>query len=80
MTRWPRVVYPYHYREQPIDAFVEALRGEDIEVVVEGDVLTITAQRQERTEDRSATGYRSEFRYGRSSRQVRLPEGTSASM
>jgi L-ascorbate metabolism protein UlaG (beta-lactamase superfamily) len=24
----PRVVYPYHYREMPIDAFVEALRGE----------------------------------------------------
>lgn len=31
----PRVVYPYHYREQPIDAFVEALAGEaDIEVRV----------------------------------------------
>jgi L-ascorbate metabolism protein UlaG (beta-lactamase superfamily) len=31
----PAVVYPYHYREQPIDEFVEALRGEsDIEVRV----------------------------------------------
>jgi L-ascorbate metabolism protein UlaG (beta-lactamase superfamily) len=31
----PRVVYPYHYREMPIDAFVEALRSErDIEVRV----------------------------------------------
>jgi L-ascorbate metabolism protein UlaG (beta-lactamase superfamily) len=31
----PRVVYPYHYREMPIDPFVEALRGEsDIEVRV----------------------------------------------
>jgi len=29
----PKVVYPYHYREEPIDAFVEALSGEsDIEV------------------------------------------------
>ena len=29
----PAVVYPYHYRERPIDEFVEALRGEpDIEV------------------------------------------------
>jgi L-ascorbate metabolism protein UlaG (beta-lactamase superfamily) len=28
----PRVVYPYHYREMPIDAFVEALRGGPIEV------------------------------------------------
>jgi len=30
----PAVVYPYHYREQPIDAFVEALRGGPIEVRV----------------------------------------------
>jgi L-ascorbate metabolism protein UlaG (beta-lactamase superfamily) len=30
----PRVVYPYHYREMPIDAFVEALRGEPIDVRV----------------------------------------------
>jgi L-ascorbate metabolism protein UlaG (beta-lactamase superfamily) len=31
----PSVVYPYHYRELPIDEFVEALRGEsDIEVRV----------------------------------------------
>ncbi len=31
----PTVVYPYHYRELPIDEFVEALRGEpDIEVRV----------------------------------------------
>ena len=31
----PAVVYPYHYRERPIDEFVEALRSEpDIEVRV----------------------------------------------
>jgi len=30
----PDVVYPYHYREQPIDDFVEALRGGPIEVRV----------------------------------------------
>jgi L-ascorbate metabolism protein UlaG (beta-lactamase superfamily) len=30
----PAVVYPYHYREQPIDEFVEALRDEAIEVRV----------------------------------------------
>jgi L-ascorbate metabolism protein UlaG (beta-lactamase superfamily) len=30
----PRVVYPYHYREIPIDDFVEALRGSPIEVRV----------------------------------------------
>lgn len=30
----PRVVYPYHYREMPIDAFVDALRGSSVEVRV----------------------------------------------
>ena len=30
----PDVVYPYHYRELPIDEFVDALRGEPIEVRV----------------------------------------------
>jgi L-ascorbate metabolism protein UlaG (beta-lactamase superfamily) len=30
----PRVVYPYHYREMPIDDFVEALRGTPIDVRV----------------------------------------------
>jgi len=30
----PRVVYPYHYREQPIDDFVDSLRGGPIEVRV----------------------------------------------
>jgi L-ascorbate metabolism protein UlaG (beta-lactamase superfamily) len=30
----PTVVYPYHYREQPIDAFVAALRDTPIEVRV----------------------------------------------
>lgn len=28
----PRVVYPYHYRDMSIDEFVEALRGEPIEI------------------------------------------------
>src|SRR5690606_23167997 len=30
----PRVVYPYHYREQPIDEFVEALADHPVEVRV----------------------------------------------
>ncbi len=30
----PDVVYPYHYREQPIDAFLEALADEDVDIRV----------------------------------------------
>jgi len=33
-TIGPRVVYPYHYREMPIDDFVDALRGSVIDVRV----------------------------------------------
>jgi HSP20 family protein len=49
----------------------------DIEVTVDEGVLTIRAQRQERTEDKQAESYRSEFRYGRFERQIRLPKGAS---
>ncbi|KAE8764123.1 Hsp20 family protein [Georgenia thermotolerans] len=49
----------------------------DIDVTVDEGVLTIRAQRQERTEDKQADSYRSEFRYGQFERQIRLPKGTS---
>jgi HSP20 family protein len=50
----------------------------DIEVTVDEGVLTITAERREKTEEKTERGYRSEFRYGTFVRQVRLPSGTSA--
>ena len=50
----------------------------DIEVLVDQDVLNVRAERHEHTEDKSASGYRTEFRYGSFERQVRLPQGTSA--
>jgi HSP20 family protein len=47
----------------------------DVEVTVDEGVLTISAHREERTEEKQADGYRSEFRYGRLERQIRLPKG-----
>ncbi|GAA4287531.1 Hsp20/alpha crystallin family protein [Georgenia daeguensis] len=47
----------------------------DLDVTVDEGVLTISAQRQERSEQKQAHGYRSEFRYGRFERQIRLPKG-----
>ncbi len=44
---------------------------EDIDIILEDDVLTIDAQREERHEEES----RSEFRYGRLQRCVSLPQG-----
>lgn len=49
----------------------------DIEVSVQDDVLTIRAERREIAEDKAGRGYRSEFRYGRFLRQIRLPKDTS---
>ncbi|WP_052436231.1 Hsp20/alpha crystallin family protein [Georgenia sp. SUBG003] len=48
----------------------------DVDVTVDEGVLTISAHREERTEEKQAQGYRSEFRYGRLERQIRLPKGT----
>jgi HSP20 family protein len=50
----------------------------DIDVTVDEGVLTIKAERREQAEDRTGHGYRSEFRYGRLVRRLRLPKGTSA--
>ncbi|SDN53402.1 Hsp20/alpha crystallin family protein [Actinacidiphila guanduensis] len=44
---------------------------EDVEITVEDELLTIRAERTEKTEDRQ----RSEFRYGQFTRAVRLPAG-----
>ncbi|MFH5824024.1 Hsp20/alpha crystallin family protein [Georgenia sp. AZ-5] len=49
----------------------------DVEVTVDEGVLTISAEKRERAEEKGAEGYRSEFRYGHFERHVRLPRGTS---
>lgn len=50
----------------------------DIDVSVHDSLLTIRAERREKKEDKSGQTHRSEFRYGRFTRQLRLPQGTSA--
>jgi HSP20 family protein len=50
----------------------------DIDVSVENDVLTISAERRESSREKMGDrGFHSEFRYGSFVRQVRLPAGTS---
>jgi HSP20 family protein len=49
----------------------------DVEITVSDGVLTIRAERQERTETKEKESYRSEFRYGSFSRTVALPAGAS---
>ncbi|MFJ8200816.1 Hsp20/alpha crystallin family protein [Streptomyces sp. NPDC096152] len=45
--------------------------AKDVEITVTEDVLTLRAQRSEKTEER----HRTEFRYGTFARSVRLPAG-----
>jgi HSP20 family protein len=48
---------------------------EDVDVSVTEGVLHIRAERQEKTEHKDKTGYRSEFRYGSFVRNISLPAG-----
>jgi HSP20 family protein len=47
----------------------------DVDVSVADGVLHIKAEREEKTEHKDKSGYRSEFRYGSFSRSVSLPPG-----
>jgi HSP20 family protein len=49
----------------------------DIDVSVDGGVLTIAVERRESSREKLDKGFHSEFRYGSFVRQVRLPAGTS---
>ncbi|WP_445154421.1 Hsp20/alpha crystallin family protein [Arthrobacter sp. Hor0625] len=47
----------------------------DVDVSVSDGMLHIKAEREEKTEHKSKTGYRSEFRYGSFVRSIALPAG-----
>jgi HSP20 family protein len=49
----------------------------DVDITVEGNVLTIEARREERAEQKSHHGYHSEFHYGSFTRSFQLPVGVS---
>ncbi|MGI9605523.1 MAG: Hsp20/alpha crystallin family protein [Acidimicrobiales bacterium] len=51
------------------------LDEDDIDVSVSGNTLTIHGTREEREEERTEAGYRSEFRYGTFRRSTTLPTG-----
>ncbi|MEU6849406.1 Hsp20/alpha crystallin family protein [Actinacidiphila alni] len=48
--------------------------AQDVEISVDGDLLTLRAERSEKTEDK----HHSEFRYGTFARTLRLPAGARA--
>jgi HSP20 family protein len=49
----------------------------DVEITIADGVMHLAATREERTEEKKPDSYRSEFRYGRLTRDLRLPEGAT---
>ena len=72
--------------EETVEDGVHVVRAElpgidpekNVEIDVTDGLLHIGAEREERSEEARGEGYRTEFRYGRFERTIRLPEGTSA--
>ncbi len=60
-----------------IRADLPGMRPEDVDVTVEGDLLTIKGRREEEKETKEENYYSSERAFGEFSRTVRLPEGTA---
>lgn len=60
-----------------ISAALPGVAAENIQVVIEGDVLTIAGARLLPEPDRTALIHRLEIPYGRFERRIRLPAGPS---
>lgn len=79
----PQTALSSIHLEQFLDGNALVVRAEvpgldpekDVDVSVAGGMLHIKAEREEKTEHKSKSGYRSEFRYGSFSRSVPLPPG-----
>jgi HSP20 family protein len=80
----PELSGPWMRVEEFVDGDALVVRAElpgldpdkDVELTITEGVLHIRAERQEKSEQRTKEGYRSEFRYGSFERSVPLPTGT----
>ena len=61
-----------------VTAAVPGVRPEDIDITVQGDVLTIKGQTQSEQQNEQANYHLHERRYGRFYRQVALPHGVKS--
>lgn len=62
-------------KEFTIRAEVPGLGPEDIDVRVTGNVLTLSGEKKEETEEKKSGYYHSERRYGAFQRSIELPDG-----
>jgi HSP20 family protein len=71
----PRIDVREHNGKLVVHADLPGLKGEDIDVRVENDVLTICGERKEEHEEEQGNVYASERSYGRFERSIALPPG-----
>jgi HSP20 family protein len=67
-------------REVTVRAEIPGIDPSELEVTVSGDVLTISGQKKEETEEKGKAFYRSERRYGAFRRSMMLPAGVEPEM
>jgi HSP20 family protein len=72
-TWWPLLDVVEHDNEIIVKAELPGMKTEDIDISVQGNVLTISGQKRESQEDRGENYYRTERRYGSFRRDLTLP-------
>jgi HSP20 family protein len=75
---WPKVDLIKKEDEMLVTAELPGLDPKDIEVSIEGDILTIKGEKLEEKEVTEESRYVHERSYGKFQRRIPLPEGTSA--
>ncbi|AKJ63310.1 Hsp20/alpha crystallin family protein [Kiritimatiella glycovorans] len=58
-----------------VDAELPGMKEDDLELTLDGDVLTIAGEKQQESEDKKKNYYVSERSYGRFQRSIPLPDG-----
>ena len=71
----PRVDMYETGNEVVVKASLPGIKPEDVDITVTGDVLTISGEMKEETEQKDKSYIRRERRFGSFSRSIELPEG-----
>ena len=79
LTEWaPSADISETENEYLIRADLPAVKKEDVQVTVEGDVITVSGERKQQKEDKDEKSIRVEGFYGAFSRSFRLPDNVVA--
>ncbi|MFB3890923.1 MAG: Hsp20/alpha crystallin family protein [Phycisphaerae bacterium] len=72
-TWWPLLDVVEHGDEYLVKADVPGMKAEDIELSIEGNILTISGRKNQEKEEKGENYYYSERRYGDFRRDITLP-------